>query len=326
MAKDVALTTRAVRIGVVAALGLTLAACGSQVSRVDPALGVAPSERVAAEDEAIAKGGGRAHIGRPYTIAGRTYVPRHDPDYTAEGLASWYGARFHGRRTANGEVFDRWALTAAHTTMPLPSYARVTNLDNNHSVIVRVNDRGPFHGSRIIDVSRATAEALDFKQAGTARVRVDYVGPASTEGSDDRILMATLRTDGRPAEMPIEGATSIMVASAEDAPRVDRTPLAAADRPVAPTLAFASAPPPVSLPTPPARPAAALASLSAAEPAPEAPPALRGAAPASRLSAIEPPVQLVGIFFAAPDEPPRGFTRAGPFDGVQAQGFASLRR
>lgn len=322
MAKTEARTAQTVRIGVVSALALTLAACGSQVSRIDPKLGVAPSERVAEDGAAIEKGGGREHIGRPYTIAGRTYVPRHDPDYSAEGLASWYGARFHGRRTANGEVFDRFAMTAAHTTMPLPSYARVTNLDNDHSVIVRVNDRGPFHGNRIIDVSRATAEALDFKGAGVARVRVDYVGPASTEGSDDSVLMATLRTDGRPAEMPIEGATSIMVASADGAPRVDRTPLAAADRPVAPPLAFASAPPPVSLPTPPARPAAALASLSAEEPAPS----LRGAEPAGRLSALQPPVQLVGIFFAEPDQPARGFTRAGPFGEVQAQGFASLRR
>lgn len=334
MVKHTALTARAIvgraaQAGAVGALAITLAACGSQTARVDPALGVAPSARVAQEGEAVPKGGGRAHVGRPYTIAGRTYVPRHDPDYSSEGLASWYGARFHGRKTANGEIFDRWALSAAHTTMPLPSYARVTNLENDHSVIVRVNDRGPFHGNRVIDVSRATAEALDFMSDGLAPVRVDYVGPASTEGSDDHVLMATLRTDGRLAEMPIEGATSIMVASAGGVPQVDRQPLAAADRPVAPTLAFASAPPLTTLPVPPARPAAVMASLHPApQPVPPAAvahqgPSLRSAAPAGRNAE---PVQLVGIFFAAPDLPAQGFTRRGPFDAVQAQDFASLRR
>jgi len=335
MVKHTALTARApfgrrmAQASAVGALALTLAACGSQTARVDPSLGVSASARVVAEDEAVPKGGGRQHVGRPYTIAGRTYVPRHDPDYSSEGLASWYGARFHGRKTANGEIFDRFAMSAAHTTMPLPSYARVTNLTNDHSVIVRVNDRGPFQGNRVIDVSRATAEALAFKNAGVARVRVDYIGPASTEGSDDRILMATLRTDGRPAEMPIEGATSIMVASAGGVPQVDRQPLAAADRPVAPTLAFASAPPPTTLPVPPERPAAVMASLQSA-PSPAGPvavaqpgPSLRGAAPASRVAE---PVQLVGIFFAEPDLPAQGFTRTGPFGAVQAQAAASLRR
>jgi rare lipoprotein A len=101
--------------------------------------------------------------------------------------------------------------------MPLPSYARVSNLENGHSIIVRVNDRGPYHGNRIIDVSQRTAEALGFARSGTAHVRVDYVGRASTNGSDDRILMASLRTDGQPATLP--GATPTMVAEAR--PRMD---------------------------------------------------------------------------------------------------------
>ncbi|MGJ3264328.1 MAG: septal ring lytic transglycosylase RlpA family protein [Salinarimonas sp.] len=313
-------------------LALTLAACGTRVS-IDPKLGVSPSERVADAGDAVEKGGGRAHIGRPYTIAGRTYVPRHDPDYSAEGLASWYGARFHGRRTANGEVFDRFALSAAHTTMPLPSYARVTNLENDRSIIVRVNDRGPFHGNRIVDVSRAVADTLAFRGAGVARVRVDYVGPASTEGSDDEILMATLRTDGQIAQMPIEGAPSVQVASAGGVPQVDRTPLAAADRPVAPTPAFAPAPATLAFPAPPARPSALAAAQPTAQPTavnaslPGAVPAAsQGVAQGGGQTGGQAPTQLVGIFFASPDQPAAGFVRGGPFATVAAQPDTSLRR
>ena len=116
-------------------------------------------------------------------------------------MASWYGAAFHGRRTANGEVYDMASLSAAHPTMPLPSYARVTNLENGYSVIVRVNDRGPYHGGRVMDVSSRVADVLDMKAMGTAKVKVDYVGPAPMEGSDDSQLLASLRTDGSPANM-----------------------------------------------------------------------------------------------------------------------------
>ncbi|MGH6841275.1 MAG: septal ring lytic transglycosylase RlpA family protein, partial [Methylocella sp.] len=112
------------------------------------------------------------------------------------GLASWYGDAFHGRRTANGEVYDRDGISAAHPTLPLPSYARVTNLRNNHSMIVRINDRGPFAAHRVMDVSRKTAEALDFRQRGTTRVKIEYIGTASLAGSNDEKLLATLRTDG----------------------------------------------------------------------------------------------------------------------------------
>lgn len=101
--------------------------------------------------------------------------------------------------TANGEVFDRHSIAAAHPTLPLPSYVRVTNLENHSSMIVRVNDRGPYHAGRVMDVSEETAEALGFHRRGTARVRVEYVGKASLAGSDDRKLLATLRTDGQPA-------------------------------------------------------------------------------------------------------------------------------
>jgi rare lipoprotein A len=139
-------------------------------------------------------------------------------------LASWYGANFHGRMTANGEVFDRDSVAAAHTTMPLPSYARVTNLQNGHSMIVRVNDRGPFHGNRVIDVSERAADALGFRRQGTARVRVEYVGRASTNGSDDRILLASLRTDGQPASLTNSAPT--MIAQATPRPVVARQAIA----------------------------------------------------------------------------------------------------
>ncbi len=117
-------------------------------------------------------------VGKPYKVAGKRYVPVLDPSYRAVGLASWYGADFHGRRTANGEVFDANALTAAHPTMPLPSYARVTSLTTGRSVLVRVNDRGPFHSNRVLDMSRRTAEMLGVRNAGIAKVQVEYVGPA----------------------------------------------------------------------------------------------------------------------------------------------------
>jgi rare lipoprotein A len=158
----------------------------------------AASPRVVADGEPVAHGGGTYLVGRPYAVDGRIYYPS-DRRYVAVGLASWYGDAFHGRRTANGEIFDRNSISAAHPTMPLPSYARVTNLRNHYSMIVRVNDRGPFAPGRIMDVSRRVADMLDFRRNGTTAVKVEYIGPASLDGSDDDRLMATLRYDGVPA-------------------------------------------------------------------------------------------------------------------------------
>jgi rare lipoprotein A len=183
---------------------LTLANCASSgkfAGNVDPKYGVSSSPRVVAFGDPVPKGGGTYRIGKPYTVGGRVYVPEEDVNYREDGLASWYGDDFHGRLTANGEVFDMGGLTAAHPTLPMPCYARVTNLGNGKSLIVRVNDRGPYHGNRLIDVSNKAAELLDFKGNGVARVRVEYVGRAPLEGSDDRQLMATLRT-GAPAPSP----------------------------------------------------------------------------------------------------------------------------
>ena len=204
---------------------LVLANCASSgkfASRVDPKYGVSSSPRVVAFGEPVPKGGGTYRVGKPYTVAGRVYVPEEDPNYRAEGMASWYGDDFHGRLTANGEVFDMTSLTAAHPTLPMPCYARVTNLSNGKSLIVRVNDRGPYHGNRLIDVSNKAAELLEFKGNGVARVRVEYVARAPLEGSDDRQLVATLRT-GVPAPSP----SLVRVASAR--PFVPETPSARAD-------------------------------------------------------------------------------------------------
>jgi rare lipoprotein A len=202
---------------------LILANCASSdkfANRVDPKYGVSSSPRVVAFGEPVPKGGGTYRIGKPYTVAGRVYVPEEDADYRQDGLASWYGNDFHGRLTANGEVFDMASLTAAHPTLPMPCYARVTNLSNGKSLIVRVNDRGPYHGNRLIDVSNKAAELLEFKGNGIARVRVEYVGRAPLEGSDDRQLVATLRT-GVPAPTP----SMVRVASAR--PFIPEIPLSA---------------------------------------------------------------------------------------------------
>lgn len=214
---------QALRLGAVALGCLALANCssGGLSSKVDPRYGVSASPRVVAEGEAVPKGGGAYRIGKPYMVGGRMYVPEENKNYRAEGLASWYGRDFHGRLTANGEVFDMESISAAHPTLPMPSYVRVTNLANRKSLVVRVNDRGPYHQNREIDLSMRAAQLLGFQNHGVGRVRVEYVGPAPLEGSDDRKLVATLR-EGAPAPAP----SAIMVASARPfLPRGADTPL-----------------------------------------------------------------------------------------------------
>jgi rare lipoprotein A len=179
-----------------AAVALTLAHC----SKGPPSSkwGVSASPRVVEPGQPVPKGGGSYRVGKPYTVAGRTYTPEENAAYSAEGLASWYGEDFHGRLTANHEIYDMNAISAAHPTLPMPSYVRVTNLANGRSIVVRVNDRGPYHPGRVIDVSVRTAKLLGFYDSGTTRVRVDYVGRASLAGSDDNKLAATLRQGGTP--------------------------------------------------------------------------------------------------------------------------------
>jgi rare lipoprotein A (peptidoglycan hydrolase) len=136
--------------------------------------------------------------------------PTENRTYRSEGTASWYGPDFHGRRTANGERYDMNGISAAHRTMPMPSYARVTNLDNGRSIIVRVNNRGPFVHGRVADLSVGAAKALDFYRKGTTKVRVEFVARAPAEGGEDQMLLATLR-EGTPAPVP----SNVMVASAK---------------------------------------------------------------------------------------------------------------
>lgn len=304
----------------VAMLGLALANCASQnrTAKVDPKYGVAPSPMVVSDGSEIPRGGGREMVGRPYTIAGRTYTPRRDDNYSREGLASWYGPGFHGRQTANGEVFDKFAVSAAHPTLPIPSYVRVTNLSNSRSLIVRVNDRGPFHGNRIIDVSKTVADALDFRKNGVARVQVDYVAPASTDGSDDQILIATLRDDGRLAQLPEHDTRpGVMVASAEPEPARELQTFAEAPRePTAAPQSFAA-----SLPAPQAR----NASFASAQPL-----AINGrmgqqSRAQTRGSASGGSV-LAGLFFAEPAGATQSLSRDSAFGGLSTLNQQTLRR
>ncbi|MEH6639268.1 MAG: septal ring lytic transglycosylase RlpA family protein [Porticoccaceae bacterium] len=126
----------------------------------------------------------RAGNKNPYSVFGKTYhlLPAGSA-YRAEGTASWYGTKFHGRKTANGETYDMYGMTAAHKTLPIPSYVKVTNLNNQRSVIVRVNDRGPFHGDRIIDLSYAAAKKLAYAGPGTARVQVEAIDPGDYQNN-----------------------------------------------------------------------------------------------------------------------------------------------
>ena len=173
--------------------------------------GVKASPRVV-NGRFVPRGGGRDQLGKPYQVRGKWYYPKEDKRYVKVGSASWYGDASHGRLTANGEVYDTAHLTAAHPTMPLPSYARVTNMANGSSVIVRVNDRGPYHEGRIIDLSERAAEMLDYARIGTAQVKVEYVGRAPLDGDDDQYLMASYRPGNR-APDPSDGLPSgVMIA------------------------------------------------------------------------------------------------------------------
>lgn len=190
-----------------AALGLALAGCGS----TPPAPAKLPPSSTTA-----AKGGGyylddgpeanpppnldaipdavpreeplHRFANRAYVALGNTYTPLTERRaHSEEGLASWYGRRFHGKKTASGELYDMYAMTAAHPTLPIPSYARITALDNGKSVVVRINDRGPFHSSRIIDLSYTAAHKLGYLARGSAKVRVESLDPAAYDTQGEAI-------------------------------------------------------------------------------------------------------------------------------------------
>lgn len=150
-------------------------------------------------------------VGKPYSVRGVTYYPAHQPDYDVVGEASWYGPGFHGQSTANGEVYNKWDLTAAHPTLPLPSLVKVTHLKNGREVVVRINDRGPFANGRIIDLSRGAAEKLGMLQEGVARVRVRYL-PEETNR-----LLQYVQAGRRPFEINVEEEVLKPVARAHGA-------------------------------------------------------------------------------------------------------------
>ena len=212
-----------IRASCLAAVGAMIAACASPQPKVnlpgqkskeyfsEKEYGVKASPRVSIKRSGIKRGGGRDQVGKPYKVKGKWYYPKAVRSYSKVGKASWYGAAFHGRLTANGEIYDMTHLTAAHPTLPLPSYARVTNLTNGSSVIVRINDRGPFARGRIIDLSKRAAEMLDYTHSGIAKVKVDYIGRAPLHGQDDSYLLASYRRNG--ASSPSDGLPSgVMIA------------------------------------------------------------------------------------------------------------------
>ncbi len=169
---------------IVTALVASLCACSVSKSprTVDETQQLSP--RVIRVGDPVPKGGGVFKLGDPYLAGGKWYVPINDQSYDRVGIASWYGDFFHGRRTANGEIYDMNALTGAHPTLPLPTYVAVTNLANSRTVVVRINDRGPYHDGRIIDLSHRAAQELGFYGHGSTAVRVRYLGPAPLDGDD----------------------------------------------------------------------------------------------------------------------------------------------
>jgi rare lipoprotein A len=234
---DRALRLRAARLAIVLAAGASLAACASLTTPKYSVREGAGGQ--AARPPASANAHGTM---APYQVGGIWYVPREQPGYDERGIASWYGDAFNMKATADGEIFDMSQFSAAHTTLPLPSMVEVTNLDNGRKLTVRVNDRGPFVGGRIIDLSHAAAQELGYDRAGIARVRVRYLGPAPLAGPEAGVRYAKaspapgfaqtpapIRAGRRPADEDIFQEASYTPATAADAaPR----PLVAAPEPV----------------------------------------------------------------------------------------------
>jgi rare lipoprotein A len=191
-------------------IGLLLAGCGSQ-----PRIGTYTSTGHYAAGHPLYR------VGEPYKIKGVWYYPAVDYNYDRTGVASWYGEQFDGRYTANGEIFDLNQLTAAHTTLPMPSIVQVTNLENNRSLQLRINDRGPFVGGRLIDVSRRSAQLLGFETKGTTPVRVQIVKDASIQvaeeamhGSGGAVLVAQMPAVAPMAQPPQSYAEAALPPSA----------------------------------------------------------------------------------------------------------------
>ncbi len=219
----------ALRFATVAAMTLLLAACGTTGG-----------------DHVPTGEGGAYKIGKPYQVAGVWYYPHEDENYDATGIGSWYGPQFHGKRTANGELFDQEALTAAHPTLPMPVLVRVTNLENGKSLVVRVNDRGPFVNGREIDLSRKAAELLGYDRKGTAKVRVQYVGRAPLPGIPGTMTTQVASTGGGQetfiAPKPVTDESERQVASVPKSSVTAVTLAPVAGVKVAPTTPVSSSP------------------------------------------------------------------------------------
>src|SRR5215468_8219772 len=208
------------RTMIVTALAAALCACSASKSSrtTDETRQLSP--RLIKVGDPIPKGGGVSKLGEPYLAGGKWYVPINDRSYDRVGFASWYGDFFHGRPTANGEIYDMNALTAAHPTLPLPTYAAVTNLENNRTIVVRINDRGPYHDGRIIDLSHKAAQLLGLFGRGTAPVRVRYISAAPLSGDDsyERRLAArqpwATQVRPSPSSLPKSPASQMLAAAA----------------------------------------------------------------------------------------------------------------
>jgi rare lipoprotein A len=206
------------------AMSITISGCSSQRSASrDPFAGTGSPYYKGKGP--VPMGGGRYHVGNPYQVAGRWFTPKEQPNYDKTGPASWYGEAFNRRMTSNGEWFDMDRLTAAHPTLPLPSYAKVTNVNNGATIIVRINDRGPFVGPRIIDLSKQSASFLGFKRQGTAKVRVQYIGPAPLNDNGTHLMAMNQELEnGTPLRQMIAAASgkrrsdNIQIAQAEPEP------------------------------------------------------------------------------------------------------------
>lgn len=189
------------------ALALLVAACTSQ-----------PKPPVTGAARPSAPPAPGVKIGRPYEVFGVTYFPADDRDYDERGIASWYGPTFHAKATANGETYNQEDLTAAHKTLPMPSWVEVTNLDNGRSLVVRINDRGPFVEGRIIDLSRRSAELLGVERPGLARVRVKRVFPDGDWARGAPVLVSA----PAPAPRPLPSAAPIIASAAVAGPAETR--------------------------------------------------------------------------------------------------------
>jgi len=210
------------RLALIAAAAASLAACAT----VDRKPGSSASA-------------GGYKVGKPYQVNGVWYVPREQPNYNEVGTASWYGDAFHMKATANGERFDMREVSGAHTTLPLPSIVEVTNLENGRKLRVRLNDRGPFAGNRIIDLSREAARELDFERKGLARVRVRYVGPAPLLGPAAGVRVAR-------ASPPRSAPASVQVANASPPARRPSASPAPSSESYREQAAFSGPPPPAA--------------------------------------------------------------------------------